>query len=71
MASLNCSRPFLPLPEPAAPEILGKTFAQAVVNSDDSQVTQLPPRIVIADKVKIKITQEEYEAEFRDCSTYL
>lgn len=66
-----CSRPFLSPLESAAPEILGKTFSQVVVNFDDSQVTQLPPRTMIGDKVKIKITQEEYEAEFRDCSTHL
>lgn len=54
-----------------APEILRKTFAQVVAKSNDYQVTQLPPKTVIGDKVKIKITQEVYAAEMRDCTTHL
>jgi len=37
----------------------------------DSEVTQLPPRVVIGDTVRIRITQKVYEAEFNDCSTHL
>jgi len=42
---------------------MGKTFSQALAESDVTMVTQLPPKTIIGDKVKIKITQKYYEVE--------
>jgi len=63
-----CPWTFLSSPEPAAPAKLGKSFAQAVVASDDDPVLQLPPRNIIGDTVRIKITQKVYEAGINNCS---
>ena len=63
MASSFCPWPFLSPPKTATPEVMGKTFSQALAESDVTMVTQLPPKTIIGDKVKIKITQKYYEVE--------
>ena len=57
--------------ETATLKVLRKSFAQAVVVDCDSQVTQLPPPVVLGDIVQIRIAQEVYEAEFKGCNTHL
>jgi len=66
-----CPWPFLAPLEMAAPTKPTKTFAQAVAKDDDSPVTHLPPRVVIGDTVRIKLSQDWYVAGFKDCTTHL
>jgi len=65
MASLDST--VVPAKLPAA----GKSFAQALSDSSDPQLTQLPPKIVMGKSVRVKITQTEYEAGLTDCSSNL
>lgn len=44
---------------------------QAVAASDEAQPNRLPPRICMGDKVHIKISQKDYEAEIADCQLHL
>ena len=48
---------------------VGKSFAQALSDSNDPQLTQLPLKIVMGKSVRVKITQTEYEAGLTDCSS--
>ena len=50
---------------------VGKSFAQALSDSNDPQLTQLPPKIMMGKSVRVKITQTEYEAGLTDCSSNL
>lgn len=71
MAPSICPWPFLSPPETAAPEVTWKSFVQALAVEGDSQAIPLPPRVIIGDSVRIRITQAVYEAEIQDCSTHL
>lgn len=59
MASLDTS-----IPKPSAPR---KSFAEVLSDTCDIQLTQLPPKVVMGDTVRIKITQEELDSGISDC----
>jgi hypothetical protein len=44
---------------------------QTLAMEEDVQAIPLPPRVIIGDTVRIRITQAMYEAELHDCSTHL
>jgi len=44
-----------------------KSFAQALSDSGDIPLTQLPPKVVMGDTVRVKITQDELESGISDC----
>lgn len=65
MAPLICSWPCLSSPETV---LSGpKSFAQAVSADGDDCLPSLPPKVIIGDTVRIRITQREYEAELSEC----
>jgi len=68
-----CPWPFMAALEdytPKPPEN-GKSFAQSLSGSCDIHLTQLPPKVIMGDTVRIKITQKEYEYGIADCRTNL
>lgn len=69
MAPTICNWPFLSSPEPAP--VTSKSFAQAVSAPCEVQLQRLPPKVIIGDTVRIKLTQREYEAELEDCKRHL
>jgi len=71
MASLICPWPFLSPPVMAPPKTLGKSFAQAVAVSGDTQMSRLSARVRMGDKVHIRISQKVYEAKLEDCQLHL
>jgi len=46
---------------------LEKSFAQAVSDSCDSPLHQLPPKVIMGDTVRVCITQNELESSIADC----
>jgi len=44
-----------------------KSFAQAVSDTWEISLSQLPPKVVMGDTVRVKITQEELESSIADC----
>lgn len=65
MAPPICSWSFLSSPETVPPG--PKSFAQAVSAAGEDSLPSLPPKIIVGDTVRIKITQREYEAELSKC----
>jgi len=66
-----CPWPFLVVmdsTEPLLPKF-GKTIAQALSNSVSGtvQFDNLPPKVIMGDTVRVKITQKEYERGIADC----
>jgi len=49
----------------------GKSFAQASSNSCEIQLSQLPPKVVMGDSVRVKISQDEYKSGIADCKCNL
>jgi hypothetical protein len=48
------------------PSDSGCSFAQVLSNQGDSQLQQLPPKVVMGDTVRVKITQKDYESGIED-----
>lgn len=68
-----CPWPFmaaLDAPVPSPPDS-GKTFAQALSGSCDLLLHQLPPKVVIGDSVRVRISQAEYESGIADCKIHV
>lgn len=61
MAPPICSWSFLSSPETAPPG--QKSFTQAVFAAVEESFPSLPPKVIVGDTVRIRITQREYEAE--------
>jgi len=66
MASLDSN-----VATPAKPPEPGKSFAQALSSSNNLQLTQLPPIVVMGKTVRVKITQAIYESELATCRSNL
>lgn len=67
-----CPWPFLAAldtTETAPPESgnSGKTSVQVLAASDDLDLSQLPPKVIMGDSVRVKVTQKEYECGILDC----
>jgi len=64
-----CPWPFMAALEDSTPKPPknGKSFAQALSGSCDIHLTQLPPKVIMGDTVRIKVTQKEYEYGIADC----
>jgi hypothetical protein len=45
----------------------GKSFAQALSNSGEIQLSQMPTKVVMGNSVRVKISQAEYEFGILDC----
>jgi len=45
----------------------GKSFVQALSGPTVYQLTQLPPKFFMGKSVRVRITQDEYEAGIIDC----
>jgi len=54
---------------PAKQTEVGKSFAQALSDSCDFQLSKPPPKIELGKFVRVKITQDEYEYGLVDCSS--
>jgi hypothetical protein len=64
-----CPWPFMASLDDSAqkPSDSGRSFAQMLSDPGDSQLQQLPPRVVMGDTVRVKITQKDYESGISDC----
>jgi len=51
----------------AKPPEFGKSFAQALSNSGEIQLSQMPTKVVMGNSVRVKISQDEYEFGIVDC----
>jgi len=59
MAALDAS-----MSKPSEPE---KSFAQVLLDSCDIPLNQLPPKVIMRDTVRVKITQAELDSSISDC----
>ncbi|AES91219.1 DUF4283 domain protein [Medicago truncatula] len=55
----------------AKPHDSGKSFSQALSTSCDLHLNQLPPRVVMGNSVRVKISQAQYESGIVDCKRNL
>ncbi|KAF1859805.1 hypothetical protein Lal_00027987 [Lupinus albus] len=76
---MNSSKPIIPwnfLEEsitttPPTTSIHKKSFTQALKNSCDVPISQLPQPCIKGDVIAIKIREEEYQAGLQRCKTHL
>jgi len=59
MAALDAS-----MPKPSEP---GKSVAQVLSDSCDIPLNQLPPKVIMGDTVRVKITQAEFDSGISNC----
>jgi len=64
-----CLWPFVAPPEMVVAEKISidKSFAQALLESCDIQLHELPPKVYIGDTISVKISQDEYESGVKVC----
>jgi len=67
-----CPWPFLANLDAVVPPVAkqpdsGKSFAQALSDSGEIQLNQLPPRVVMGTSVRVRISQAEFENGIADC----